>query len=336
MSFHNEAKSNGPGVVTGRYGTIGEVFYESGPYWPLNTTLYVQEFKGNLPLFVFYFLQTLDFKKFSGKTSIPGVNRNELHRIRVSFPPLPEQRKIAQILGTWDEAIATTEKLIAALERRKQGLMQRLLTGQVRFGEFAGSEWRVIRVGDVARLVAGGTPSTRKQSYWNGDVPWMRSGDIHLKRIERVEGRISQEGLDNSSAELLPPNSVLVALAGQGKTRGSVAINKTELSTNQSVAAIIPDPTKLYYEYLFANLDFRYEELRQMSSGAGGRGGLNLKILKNIRLPKPSLPEQIRISDVLKLCDEQTKLLESQKQHLTIQKKGLMQRLLTGQVRVAG
>jgi type I restriction enzyme, S subunit len=252
---------------------------------------------------------------------------------KIHLPPLPEQRKIAEILSTWDDAIAGTGQLIAALQQRKKGLMQRLLNGEIRFPGFDG-DWKEYHIGKVAKLTAGGTPSTRVPEYWGGDIRWMNSGEIHLKRIRDVENRITQMGLENSSAKLIPVNSVLIALAGQGKTRGTVAINKIELSTNQSVAAIMPNGKVLDYEYLFYNLDARYEEMRRLSTGDGGRGGLNLKLLSSIKVIAPSLPEQARVSDILRECDNEIELQQRKLSALQQQKKGLMQRLLTGQVRV--
>jgi len=113
---HDEAKVKAPGVVTGRYGTLGEVYYLTQDFWPLNTTLYVQDFKGNYPLFVYYLLQSLDFSRYSDKSSVPGLNRNHLHTMRVSLPPLPEQRAIAHILGTLDDKIELNRRMNATLE----------------------------------------------------------------------------------------------------------------------------------------------------------------------------------------------------------------------------
>ena len=118
----------------------------------------------------------------------------------------------------------------------------------------------------------------------------MRSGDIHQKRIYNVEGRISKLGLQNSSAILLQKISLLIALAGQGKPRGTVAVNKVQIATNQSVAGILPDDNILHYEYLFNNLDAMYEELRRLSTGDGGRGGLNLKLIRSIKVLIPPPP----------------------------------------------
>jgi type I restriction enzyme, S subunit len=193
-------------------------------------------------------------------------------------------------------------------------------------------DWEVVSSGEICELTAGGTPSTSISEYWGGSIRWMNSGEINKKRVDEVEGRITEEGLKNSSTKILPIHCVLIALAGQGKTRGTVAINEVELCTNQSIAAFIPKE-KVLYEYLFFNLDNRYDELRSLSAGDGGRGGLNLSILRAVQIPLPSLEEQKKIAEILSTWDQGidklTALIE-RKKHL---KKGLMQKLLTGRVR---
>ena len=161
----------------------------------------------------------------------------------------------------------------------------------------------------------------------------MKSGEINLKRIYEVEAKITQVGLENSSTKHIPVDSVLIALAGQGKTRGKVAINKIGLCTNQSIAAIIPSSKNLYYEYLYYNLDARYNELRRLSSGEGGRGGLNLGLLKGIKMMLPPLPEQRRIAEILSTWDEAITLTERLMAAKQRRKKALMQQLLTGKRR---
>lgn len=119
---HAEAKVKGPGVVTGRYGTIGEVFFIDEDFWPLNTTLYVRDFKGNDPRFIGYFLRTLDFFAYSDKAAVPGVNRNHLHTAPVRIPPLDEQRRIARILGALDDKIELNRRTCQTLEAMAQAL----------------------------------------------------------------------------------------------------------------------------------------------------------------------------------------------------------------------
>ena len=114
--FHDAAMVEGPGVVTGRYGTIGNVYYVEEDFFPLNTTLYVQDFKGNDKRFISYFLRTIDFFSCSDKAAVPGVNRNHLHLLEATIPPLAEQKAIAHILGTLDEKIELNRKTNETLE----------------------------------------------------------------------------------------------------------------------------------------------------------------------------------------------------------------------------
>lgn len=154
--FHSKSKAKSPGVVTGRYGSIGDVFYIEQDYWPLNTALWVKNFHGNYEKFIYYLLSNFDFKKFSDKTGVPGVNRNDLHTVKVNVPPLPEQKKIAQILSTWDQAISATEKLIENSQQQKKALMQQLLTGKKRLLDESGAqfdgEWKLVKVSNLLKV----------------------------------------------------------------------------------------------------------------------------------------------------------------------------------------
>lgn len=123
--YHNEVKVRGPGVVTGRYGTIGSVYYITDDFWPLNTTLYVKNFKGNDPRFVGYFLQTINFLAYSDKAAVPGVNRNHLHVAKIRYPADPmEQRSIASILGALDDKIELNRRMNETLEEMARTLFK--------------------------------------------------------------------------------------------------------------------------------------------------------------------------------------------------------------------
>lgn len=122
--FHSEAMVKGPGVVTGRYGTIGEVFYVEGDYWPLNTTLYVRDFKGNDPRFISYLLKTLDFQAYSDKGAVPGLNRNHLHLAQVRVPDRDTQKWIARVLSTLDAKIDVNRRINQTLETTAQAIFK--------------------------------------------------------------------------------------------------------------------------------------------------------------------------------------------------------------------
>jgi type I restriction enzyme S subunit len=197
------------------------------------------------------------------------------------------------------------------------------------------SGWKMKKVGELSKTSAGGTPSTNRPEFWGGDIKWMSSGDLNLRKVYDVAGRITQEGLNSSSTKLFPPYCILIGLAGQGKTRGTVAMNMVELCANQSVAAIYPSE-QINEHYLFYNLESRYDELRQLSTGDGGRGGLNLALINSLKIPIPPLPEQRAIANILSTWDnaiQTTKALISQKE---TEKKWLMQNLLTGKKRLKG
>ena len=330
---HSVAMVEPPGVVTGRYGTIGELFYLTKPFWPLNTTLYVRDFLGNDPKFVYYLLQTFDFSAFSGKSGVPGVNRNDLHAEIVSIPTaIGEQRAIANSLSDMDALIDGLTRLIAKKRDLKQAVMQQLLTGQTRLPGFS-EGWEVKQIGDFTDCIAGGTPSTKVAAYWDGHIPWMSSGELNLKQVHMVEGRITNAGLANSSTKIIPKKCVLIGLAGQGKTRGTVAMNHIELCTNQSIAAIFPNEFFIS-QYLYYNLESRYDELRELSAGDGGRGGLNLKIIRSIELPFPSVKEQAAIAAVLSDMDAELAALDARLVKTRALKQAMMQELLTGKTRL--
>lgn len=164
--------------------------------------------------------------------------------------------------------------------------------------------------------------------FWGGTIPWMASGDVHLRRIHDVPGRITETGLRCSNATLINPPAVAVGLAGQGKTRGTVALILCSLSTNQSIALLRANGSDLRTDYLFHNLDHRYEELRARSSG-GGRGGLSKAILEAVPIDLPPINEQQRIATILDTLDTAIRETEALIDKLKAVKQGLLHDLLT-------
>lgn len=122
--FQAESKVKGPGVITGRYGTIGQVYFVAEDYWPLNTTLYVRDFKGNDAKFICYFLKTLNFLAYSDKAAVPGVNRNHLHEASVTLPSHATQKEIAAFLGALDDRITLLRETNTTLEAIAQALFK--------------------------------------------------------------------------------------------------------------------------------------------------------------------------------------------------------------------
>ena len=206
----------------------------------------------------------------------------------------------------------------------------------LRFPGFEG-EWDKLKVRDFTRVVARATPATDKKEYWGGVIRWMNSGELNLKRVYEVQGRITQLGYDKTSTKIIPPHSVLIGLAGQGKTRGTAAMNYVELCTNQSIASILPSDS-FYSEFLYQNVESRYKELRDISSGDGGRGGLNLQMIYNLYIPHCSMQEQKKIGDFLYLLDQriaiQNKVIEDLKKLKTALEERMLGQCQGKQVRL--
>ncbi len=159
-------------------------------------------------------------------------------------------------------------------------------------------------IGDVAECYAGATPSTKVSAYWdNGTISWMSSGEVHAGRISSTEKKISQAGFDSCSTKMVPANSVVIALAGQGKTRGTVAITEIDLCTNQSLCCIIPNSNVLS-DYLYYHLKLRYDEMRNLAGIAEGRGGLNLKLIQGISILIPEIDAQAQFINFARQSDK--------------------------------
>ena len=178
-------------------------------------------------------------------------------------------------------------------------------------------EWK--KIGDIAKCYAGATPSTKNASYWeDGIIPWMSSGEVHQGIVTHTATYITQLGYDNSSTKMIPKGSIVIALAGQGKTRGSVAITDIELCTNQSLCGIVLDKSDIINKYVYYFLGTRYNHLRKISSGEGTRGGLNLKMISEYEIPIPAISEQVRIVGIL---DTFTSSIDNLKQQIVQRRK---------------
>lgn len=262
-----------------------------------------------------------------------SLSRANFAKTYIWVPKREEQRRIVSAFNNADRLIANLEKRIAKRKLVKQGMMQQLLTGKVRLPGFTG-EWVEKAIGDFADVVTGATPSTECAAYWGGDIRWMSSGELNLKEIHDVEGRITKAGFNAASTHMVPVGCVLIGLAGQGKTRGTAAYNHVELCTNQSIASILPNESYVS-RLLYYILDSKYEMLRDISSGGGGRGGLSKETLETVKITMPSSnEEQSAIAGILTDCDAEIATLERKLAKYRQLKSGMMSELLTGNVRL--
>ncbi|EII9937124.1 restriction endonuclease subunit S [Escherichia coli] len=336
--FHVEAKAKAPGVVTGRYGSIGDVFYLEQDFWPLNTSLWVKDFHGNDEKFIYFLLSNFDFKKFSDKTGVPGVNRNDLHAVNVLLPPLSEQKKIAQILSTWDKAISVTEKLLTNSQQQKKALMQQLLTGKKRLldenGERFSGDWNSSKLGDLFNFKKGKGLSKSDLSE-SGINKCILYGELYTKYAEIAYEVISRT--NSSDGQLSEPGDIL--LPASTTTSGIDLANATALSEGGILLGgdinILRPKVRLSSPFLAYFLT--HMKKNEISSRAQGITIIHLYggDLKSIDIVLPStVQEQQKIATVLSAADAEISILEKKLACLKDEKKALMQQLLTGKRRV--
>jgi len=194
--------------------------------------------------------------------------------------------------------------------------------------------WRLSTVEEIAKVTSGGTPSRKRPDYWGGSIPWVTTAEVDFGEIRGVAQCITEVGLDNSSAKLFPAGTILMAMYGQGKTRGKVAKLGIEASTNQACAALLLHEgyeKEFYYQYLAS----RYESIRELAN-SGGQDNLSAGIVKSIQVPVPPPQEQRKIAKILSTWDEAIVTTEQLLANSEQQKKVLMQQLLTGKKRLPG
>lgn len=282
--------------------------------------------KAALPEYLIFYLDTPEVKTWLetnavGQTML-NLNTSILAELPICLPPLPEQRKIAAILSTWDEAITLTEQLIAALTRRKQALMQLLLTGAVRFPEFEG-EWQEVELADIAEVIMGQSPPSEGYNSDGVGLPLIQ-GNADIKA--RKTAPRSFTSIITKRCQI--DDTILSVRAPVGE----VARSLYEACIGRGVAAI--RATKSNPDFLYQLMVFTEQAWQQFAQGSTFTA-VNSTDIKAFALEVPTLvEEQVQIADLLNVCDVEIEHLEGLRDYLHMQKRGLMQQLLTGAVRV--
>ena len=272
------------------------------------------------------------FQKLAVGFKVYGLNRESIKKIKKSYPKTEqEQSRIAQILMQWDKTIELQEKYIASLENRKKALMQRLLTPKEGINNI-----KLVEL--VKMLTSGGTPLTSKVEYYDGNIIWVSIEDMSKsnKYISDSIRKITQEGLDNSSAKLFPKGTVLYAMYA---SIGKCVIAGRECATSQAILGISCDENKLYNEYLYYYLCSIQEKII-LQGQKGVQANLNKEMVAQFSIPVKmknntiDISWQKNIANILSQADQEISLQNQKLQKLISQRKALMQVLLTGIVRV--
>ena len=269
----------------------------------------------------------------------PGLNSNFIQNLPVEIFPLPEQKKIASILTSVDEVIENTQKQIDKLQDLKKATMNELLTKGLGHTEFKDSElgkipkrWQVKKLEEVSQIVGGGTPASKNENYWGGEIQWATPKEItrlNGRYIEKTERTLTKKGLEESSAKLHPKGTIFLT------TRASIgfpAINTVPMATNQGFQSLRPNEG-LDAEFGYQILLHSRQKLERFSAGSTFLE-IPSKEVKKFKLPMPPVSEQKKIASILISIDKNIEEKQQKLHKIQSLKKALMQDLLTGKVRV--
>jgi type I restriction enzyme, S subunit len=306
--FHSEAKVHGPGVITGRSGSIGSVFFEEANFWPLNTTLYVKDFHGNDPRFVYYLLTFLDLKKFATGMGVPTLNRNLVHVERVAIPSnLPEQRRIVAVLDEAFEglaiATANTEKNLKNAREIFESYLNSVLTDN-------GRSWPLKTLKQVSIDFGRGKSKHRPRndpSLYGGPYPFIQTGDVRNCDHWIVDStqNYSEAGLKQS--KLWPRGTICITIAANIAETGILTF---DACFPDSVIGVVVDESQTSNDFVEYILQSVKSHLKAKGKGSA-QDNINLATFEDHFFPFPDLSEQRHIVGKLNELSEAVKGLES-------------------------
>ena len=351
-NYHNCYTVISPCIATGRSGTLGKVHYVEQDCWVHNTSLWVTKFDNCEPKFIYFLFQKIGFERFASGSGVPTLNRNDAHEFKIALPKsTAEQTAIATVLSDTDALISSLQTLIAKKQAIKLSAMQNLLSGKIRLPEFTqrpdGSskttrqtelgcvpeDWEVVELEKVAEIKSGGTPSTNRSEFWNGHILWCTPTDITSlsgKYLSDTNRKITEMGLNNSAAELLPIGSVLMTSRA---TIGECAIAKRPMTTNQGFKNFICNRT-VNNEFLYYLLSSQKDKFIELCNGSTFLEISTTQVRKfKITIPK-STTEQTSIAQLLSNMDAEIEALGCRLKKTQALKQGMMQALLTGKIRL--
>lgn len=361
---HNEYKAKGAGVIIGRKGTLGTVHYCDSDYWPHDTTLWVTDFKGNDPKFVYYFLPLLDFKKYDVGSSNPTLNRNYIHEIITTLPSVIEQKKIVAVLSALDAKIELNNRINAELESLAKTIYDYWFV-QFDFpfdfaqgkpsadgkpykssgGEMVNVEegkgdraiptgWEIGTLYDLANIAGGSTPSTANPlNFCKNGTAWITPKDLSLnmgnKFISKGELDVTEAGMKDASLKIFPKDTILLSSRAP---IGYMAISRNDVTTNQGFKSFIPNKG-FSTPFVYYAIKNSMQSIVQHASGSTFKE-ISLTSIKSIKV---CLPDNIVVNlytEKVKPIFRQQDILEQENQQLTQLRDWLLPMLMNGQVSI--
>lgn len=329
MGYATDFLYDKPSVLIGRKGTISKVKYVEQPFWTVDTLFYtVINTDLVIPKYLYYVMLQLDLNNYNEGTTIPSLRRETLYNLEFDIPPIDEQKKIISCLKPLEEKIVNNNEINNNLEQQAQALYQEL------FITNANPEWKTGTINDIGTVVGGSTPSKSKPEYYTEKgIAWITPKDLSVNKFKfvvRGENDITETGLKNSSASIMPKGTVLFSSRAP---IGYIAIAAGEVTTNQGFKSVVPKPeigTPFIYYFLKANL----QVIEGMASGSTFKevSGSTMKIVPAF------IPDVETISSFNDFCIPlfaQQRVLEEQNKALSSIRDGLLPKLMSGELDVS-
>ena len=344
LGTHVQTLHPGPGVITGRSGSIGVVYFSTGPYWPLNTTLYVRDFHGNSERFIYYLLSQLKLERFAASTGVPSLNRNFVHPEPVPLPPLPEQRAIAAVLDSIDDAIERTEAVITATERLRDALLHQLLTRGVpgwhtQWKDVPGigtipAAWDVVRLGEIYEVQLGKMLSPKARQGKN-PRPYLTNRNVRWGKFDLSD--LPTMDFDRREIEKfqLRPGDLLVC---EGGDTGRAAVWLGEIADcyyQKALHRLRPIDENAISEFMLAVLmSYATKGILLEHSERTSISHLTRERLLRMRIPHSSRAEQDEIVAALGCVADSIRWAREEQDRIQTLKSSVAAALLMGRVRV--
>jgi type I restriction enzyme S subunit len=339
IGYHNEATPVSPCITIGRSGNVGTPYIYK-QCWAHNTVLYVDDFKQNDPLYLYYLLKTLPLSSFGGGSAVPTLNRNHIHPLIIKHTPnINTQRQIASILKSLDDKIEVNRRINDNLEQQAQALFKSWFVDFEPFkdGELVESElgmipkgWRVGILNELGDIVGGSTPSKAKAEYYTNDgIAWLTPKDLSIsqrKFTSKGEIDITQEGYESCSTKLMPRGSVLFSSRAP---IGYITIAKNDICTNQGFKSVIPKLAGTAFLYCFLKESTQEIENKATGSTFKEASGTLMKSLPTIIPEKAVLDD---FEDLLSPLFYQQEVVEEENSLLSSLRDSILPRLMSGKL----
>lgn len=342
VGHHRDACIQGPGIIVGRKGSVGELAFSNDDFWPIDTTYYVVNRGGHDWRFLYYLLDHCNLTKLNSHSTVPGLNREDVYTIPARMPDVQEQRRIASALDCVQLGINREERALSNATELKNAAMRELFTRGLRGEALKDSEiglipesWNPRSITEICGIWSGGTPKKSVSEYWKGETPWVSGKDLKRPRLDDAIDHVSMAGIEAGS-RLAPTDSVLLLVRGMGLAKDlPVAVITRPMAFNQDIKALV---SRGEYSGSFIRSGIyagKSRLLSQIVPSAHGTMTLNLNDIENFKIACPdNAREADEIVEILDAVDRKIDLHKRKRAVLEELFRTLLHKLMTGEIDV--